>query len=347
MRRVVVVGGTGFFGRAAVERLRADGVRPLVASRRGKTEVRVDVESRASIRLALKPYDVVLDAAGPFQKRTATLIEAAIEIGFDVVDLSDSLRYAEKVADLRLRIEAAGIRVLTSCSSVSAVGAVAMRLSGVEQPVRLGIFLRPATRDTAHAATAEALLESSIGRPIRVLRDGRVAVLPGWRESRRLRWPATGRTVRGYLSESADILFLPKTWPTLRRLEFHVDTRVPGMNLALSLAARAQPVRRFVGRLLPLGLLFGRLFGPRDGGILYEVEGSDGRTVTVTFDARRRSYLVAIAPAVLATRALAEGRFAPTGVVPPDQQVEVLELARYLGSLGIDLITIRHGRKGA
>ena len=35
MRRLLVAGGAGFFGNAAVERLRADGCDPVVASRRG------------------------------------------------------------------------------------------------------------------------------------------------------------------------------------------------------------------------------------------------------------------------------------------------------------------------
>ncbi len=346
MRRIVVVGGTGFFGSTAAERLRAHGVRPVLASRRAGAELRVDVESRASMKSALKPYDVVLDAAGPFQARTTALIEAAIETGFDVVDLSDSLRYAERVTDLRLRIEAAGIRVLTSCSSVSAVSAAAIRLSGVEKPVRLDVVLRPATRDTAHAATARALLES-VGRPIRVLRDGRLTAIPGWRESRRLRWPATGHRVRGFLSESADALLLPKGWPSLRRVEFHVDAHAPGMNLALALAARSQAARRAVAALLPLGLAVCRLVGSRGGGILFEVEGSDGSAVTIALHAPAKSYLVAIAPAVLAARAIAEGRFAPTGLVPPEQHAEARDLAAYLGSLGIDLVTLRHGRRNA
>jgi len=346
MRRIVVVGGTGFFGRAAAERLRAHGVRPVLASRRAGVDLRLDVENRASMKTALKPYDVVLDAAGPFQARSTALIEAAFEIGFDVVDLSDSLRYAERVADLRLRIEAAGIRVLTSCSSVSAVGAAAIRLSGVDKPVRLDVVLSPATRDTAHRATARALFES-VGRPIRVLRDGRLTSVPGWRESRRLPWPATGGRVRAYLSESADALLLQTGWPSLRRIEFHVDAHVPGMNLLLALAARSQATRRAVGALLPLGPALCRLFGSRGGGILFEVEGSDGSVVTMAMHAPAKSYLIAIAPAVLATHAIAEGHFAPTGFVPPEQHAEARVLGAYLGSLGIDLLTLRHGRRGA
>jgi len=344
MRRVVVLGGTGFFGGAAAARLRAHGIRPVIASRRAGAELQVDAESRASIKSALRQYDVVLDAAGPFQARTTALVEAAVETGFDVVDLSDSLRYAEKVADLRLRIEAAGVRVLTSCSSVSAVGAAAVRLSGVVEPVGLDVVLRPATRDTARVATARSLLES-VGRPIRVLRDGRLTAVAGWRESRVLKWPATGGRTRAFLCESADALHLPPLWPSLRRVEFHVDARVPGMNLALRIAAALEPARRAAAALLPAGLVLARLIGSRGGGILFEVKGKDGALVSVALHAPGGSHVVAVAPAVLAARAIAEGRFAKAGLVHPGDQVDAAELAACLAALGIDLVTVRHGRR--
>jgi saccharopine dehydrogenase-like protein len=344
MRRVVILGGRGFFGGAAAGQLRADGLRPLIASRRAGADLRVDVDSRASLKSALRQGDIVVDAAGPFQTRTTALIEAALETGFDVIDLSDSLRYAERVTGLRLRIEAAGVRILTSCSSISTVSSLALRLSGIKEPARLSLVLRPAIRATAHRATAASLLES-VGRPIRVLRDRRLVERRGWREPRAFRWPANGRRIRAYLCESADGLLLPPLCPSLRRVDFYVDARAPGLNLALALAARSEAVRRVIGALLPMGLVLCRLLGSAGGGVLYEIEGSDGTVVSVAFLAPRDSYFVALAPAVLAVRAMARGRFSATGLVPPDRHVEAPELAAYLGRLGVDLVTIRHARK--
>ena len=246
-------------------------------------------------------------------------------------------------AEGSLEIEAAGIRVLTSCSSVSAVSAAAHRLSGLEKPVRLSVLLCPATRATAHRATARSLLES-VGRPIRVLHDGKLADRAGWRESRAFLWSGTGRRAHGRLSESADALHLPQIWPSLRQIDFYVDVRMAGLRLALDLAARMEPVRKVVASCLPAGIVLCRMLGRNAGGIQFEIEGADGRTVTIALHARQRSYLVAIAPAVLAVRALAQGRFEPSGLVPPDRQVEPRELLQYLGGLGVDLVTVRHGR---
>lgn len=62
MRRVVVLGGAGLFGGAAVELLRRHGVDP-----------------------------VALDAVEPFQDRSTALVETAADVGADVVDISDGL----------------------------------------------------------------------------------------------------------------------------------------------------------------------------------------------------------------------------------------------------------------
>lgn len=112
MSRIVVIGGRGFFGAAAVELLRRDGERPLVGSRRPGSDLRVDAEDPASLGAARRAGDVVIDAAGPFQRRTPLLAETALAAGADVIDLADSLDHALAMRRLAPRIERAGTRVL-------------------------------------------------------------------------------------------------------------------------------------------------------------------------------------------------------------------------------------------
>jgi len=113
----VVIGGTGLFGGAAVELLRAEGMAPLVAARRAAPDrgsppdLRLDADDPAALRAALLPGDIVLDAAGPFQERSAALVETALDVGCDVIDLSDGLGHFLKFDALRPQIEAKGIRV--------------------------------------------------------------------------------------------------------------------------------------------------------------------------------------------------------------------------------------------
>ncbi len=47
-----------------------------------------------------------------------------------------------------------------------------------------------------------------------------------------------------------------------------------------------------------------------------------------------------IVPAVMAGRAIAEGRFEARGLISPDQHVEPEKLIDYLCSIGVDLIRL-------
>jgi saccharopine dehydrogenase-like protein len=345
MRRIVVIGGLGFFGRAAVERLRAAGLHPLVASRgrttgRSRTaDLTIDAEDPASLRTGLRPGDVVIDAAGPFQERTPALAEAAIDVGFDVIDLSDSLDHAAGILTLKPRIEKAGIRVLNSCSSVSSVVAALVRRSGIDHPVRVSVFLAPATRETANAGTSGSL-RHSLGRPIRVLREGRLTTARGWTESRAFEMPPPIGKARGYLMESVHALTLPRVWPSLREADFWVDSRIPGMNFLFVIAARVPAVRSIVNVLGRRGLLLARLLGSTSGGMRIEVEGS-GMIFAAVLSARRGSYLTAVTPAVLAARAIVEGRYGEQGLVPPDRHVDSDELIGDLRERGVECVEQR------
>ena len=142
MRRVIVLGGLGLFGRTAAEQLRVLGVSIQTASRRRGADLQVDANDPASIRAAFKHGDIVVDAAGPFHLRSTALIEAAIEIGLDIIDINDDLIYAERVIALKPRIDNTEIRVLSSASSVSAISAAVVRHSGIAEPVRVAAFFR-------------------------------------------------------------------------------------------------------------------------------------------------------------------------------------------------------------
>lgn len=338
MRRLLVFGGHGFFGAALAARLREGGATPLLASRGGRADVRIDVENAESLRAALRPGDVLVDCVGPFQDRSTRLVEAAIEAQCDVVDIADSLAYAERVDGLRDRIERSGIRVLNACSSVSAVSAAMVRLSGAADPVRVSVFLAPATRYSGSPATAASLLRS-VGREVRVLRQGRLAAAAGWGEGRSLHLPPPVGRLRGRLFESADSFWLPKIWPGLQTVDLVIDSRVPGLNGALALAARRPWLRRCVERFQGAGLALARRLGSRTGCLAVEVEERNGslrRSALVPSD---HGYLIAVIPAAMAALDLAADRFHTRGLVPPDLHVDPQELLARLREAGVQYAT--------
>lgn len=331
MRRVIVV-GAGLFGRTIAERLAAGGIAALLATRSG-ADVRLDAEDERSIRETVRAGDVIVDTAGPWTARTMRLAEVAMTAGCDVVDLSESLEWSEKVLALADLVAQSGTRYYPACSAVAAVAAACVRASGMEAPREVDLFLAPASAETASPAAVRGFT-GSMGRVIRTLRDGRLMDVPGFRDQRA--FPRSRR--RGGLVESAASVLLPRSWPSLRRTELWVDPNAPLARSALAIAARIGPVAALVRTLAPrvgaLGL------GRRDGVFAVAVRDATG-TASHVFTAPRRSYLIAVEPAVMVTDSLARGASLPPGIVLPHMQLEPDALFARLSALGIDIAPSR------
>jgi hypothetical protein len=326
----VLFGGRGFFGSAIAGALRTRGCEPHTPS-----HAQVDVESGEALRSALLPRDVVIDAAGPFHLRTTALLEVAIKVGFDVIDLSDNLGYALAAHAMNQRVKSAAIRVFTSCSAVSAVTAAAVVKSGIEKPSRVSVCLLPASRDSSTAGTAASLVRS-LSFPIRVLRDGQLTSAKAWSGSRTFRVPLRRREVRAYLGESADAVTLPRVWPSLRNVDFFVDTQALGMNRLIATATHFPAGGRLLESLVPIGLPLAKMLGSHSGGYVVEV-ADDRRVVTTALMAHRSSYMAAVLPAAIAAYSLAAGKSQPPGVVPSDRLCDPDELFAEIRTSGIKI----------
>jgi len=315
LRRVVVI-GAGFFGAVVARRLADVGVRALVASRT-RGDIRVDVEDRVALARELEANDVVVDTAGPFQSRSTALVETAIERGCDVVDLSDARAYAAAVVALHDRAVAKGVRILTSCSAIATVAASAIGVSGLASPDACDLFLAPASAETGSPATVRAFLASV-----------------DWSRSRS--FPGGGR--RGHHVDSAAAVLLPRSWPSLRRVEFWVDPNAPFAATSLALASRLG----LTGLVEAIAPLSARLLGRRDGMFAVAVSNG-GREHLTRLTAPRGSYLIAAEPAVLAAESLARGARIPPGAVPANAQLDPAALFDRLAGLGIDVrsVTVR------
>ena len=313
LRRVLVLGAHGFFGRHALRLLRADGIAAVAVTRAD-----VDVEDAASVRALIHVNDVVLDTIGPFQTRSTALLDVALERGADLVDLSDSAEYARVIAGRRNEISARGIAVLTGCSAISAVVATLIRASAVGDPVRVDAWLAPASRETANVATARSLLAS--------LRSVELH-------------PCDFAPTRGMRVESALAIQLPAIWPALAEAAFWVDPHTRGAIPLLAVATRSAVARRTLGALAPVGVRIARLAGTREGIFAVRVEGASAVARWV-LRAPTGSYLLALGPPTIAVRRLAMAERGPRGLIPADEQVSADMLFAYLERHGIGVARI-------
>src|SRR5437763_17145777 len=79
-------------------------------------------------------------------------------------------------------------------------------------------FLAPASAETASPAAVRGFIRS-LGLPIRTWREGAMATVRGYAETRA--FPASAH--QGGIVENAGTLLLPLAWPTLRRVDFWDD----------------------------------------------------------------------------------------------------------------------------
>jgi hypothetical protein len=168
-----------------------------------------------------------------------------------------------------------------------------------------------------------------------MLRDGTIVERLAFSESRAFEFAQPVGYVEARLSESADAVTLPRVWPMLRAVDFWVDTRRRALNHLFAAAARIAPLRSVLRAGQPIGRRFTRRFGARSGGFGVEVEDAGGVRVVAGFVHDSHSYIVAVAPAVLAAKRLATGAFSANGLVPADRQVDPLELREWLQQAGV------------
>ncbi len=345
MRRVLLIGATGVFGRrlswglANMEGLalvvasrRLDRAQSLAMSLKGLAEVdAVALDHRLDLEPALqrlKPW-LVIDASGPFQGAGYRLPLAAIEAGAHVVDLADARDYLMGyTAALDTPAQEAGVAALAGASSTPALSAAAVRelVGGWQRLDRLRIAITPGGRSDVGQAVVSAVL-SYAGRSVTVWREGRMQTTPGWCGGRFLEVPGLGRR-RVAPVETSDADLLASRYAVTSRVEFEAGLESSLEQYGLEFLAALRRVA-LLGNLDPLSSMLlaarkiTRLTTGDRGGMLVEATGLDQQGQLVT---RRWSLLaqrgdglfVPTLPAIAAVRSLLQDRVEPGARIAGD-----------------------------
>ena len=271
--RILVVGGYGLFGGRVVAALANDPALALIVAGRsgeraagfvaGLGERAATVEVAAldttavtfACQLAELRPDLVIDTAGPFQDRDYRVAEAALAIGAHCIDLADGRAYVAGIGTLDVAARTANRWVVSGASSVpglnaAVVAAMRPRFSSLEL---VETAISPGNRTARGWATMLAIL-GYVGKPYRVLRDGRWQVAHGWQTMRKMhvanvgtRWVAS--------CEVPDLDVLPLRYPELRTVEFRAGLELWRMHFGLwlgSLVVRFGPLRSMLPFARPL-----------------------------------------------------------------------------------------------
>jgi len=343
-RRVLVGGGTGSFGARLVEGLvattdldviiaarnvdRAKALKAALRARHPHRQIEThgfDATTTTADDLRRLGVWCVVDAAGPFQTRKPTLVEAAIAAGSHYVDLADARDFVAGIAAFDKAARVADVLVVSGASSTPALSnAVLDQLTnGWRRIDRVEVAISPGNRQPRGLSVVKAILANA-GQPIRVFRGGVWAQSRGMAMLIRRRMPGLGRRWL-FLFETPDLDIISKRFAprcdalfraglelTVPHLGLWALSKLVVLRLLPNLLPLARPLRTIAEWLRPLG--------SSRGGMSVSVEGvdRDGRAGTATWAlvAEEDGPNVPILPALALIRALANGRIGQRGALP-------------------------------
>lgn len=259
--KILVVGGTGGFGSKICTLLSQDGHDVTAASRSIPDKPIDDIAyiqiNRSDITADhLAHYDIVVDAAGPFQGLDSLLLDAAIDAGVHHIDISDDIGFIQLAMSKNEAAENAKICVISGASSIPGLSsAVAFELAKGLDAVE--------TVDIAISASAKAVFGRSV---LMAMLTNAGLPLPGYK-SRTPRSMTTPKWVmikspmgdlkrKVLLCPSPDAMLLPEVLPGKPIVHFRAGSELILHNL--SMQAIASTVRL---RVVKSGLAFAKLAG--------------------------------------------------------------------------------------
>jgi NAD(P)-dependent dehydrogenase (short-subunit alcohol dehydrogenase family) len=230
VKRILLLGGYGTFGRRIAARAAAAGFEVLVAGRSleraeafcagrpGLRPLALDRDAGLAAALAEHRPFAIVDAAGPFQGSDHGVARAALAARCHYLDIADGRAFVSGIGALDGEARAAGVSLVSGASSLPALsGAIVRRLAdGLERVTKVELVLSASSRGTAGRSVAASIL-SYLGRPIRLRRGGRWTQAIGWQELQRRDFAVHGaeplRRRLVALAEVPDLDLLPRRLP--------------------------------------------------------------------------------------------------------------------------------------
>jgi len=363
--RVLIIGGYGNFGSYIASSLAGDtDIQLLIGGRSTEKassfvaglaaanvpEVHgIDITGNLAEALARIAPDIVIHTTGPFQTQDHRVARACIAQGCHYLDLADARDFVATIGALDTEARAADVLVVSGASSVPCLTAAVIDdyLPGFAQLDSVDYGISAAQQTNRGLATTSAVL-SYVGKPMAMLRDGRMKTVFGWEDTHAEHYPGLGWRLFGNC-DIPDLALFPTRYPTLRSMRFaaghelkilHLGTRILG---ALVHAGVIRSLDTHAAALLRLAFLFDRFGSGRSGfHMILKGTGHDGRPRKHRFHLIARSghgpYIPCM-PAILMARQLTAGRAKQRGATPC---VDLIDLATYANALdGLDITIIR------
>lgn len=296
MKRALILGGYGNFGKRISEALVRSGIPVIVAGRNlskatalcSDIETRnpnceaipavVDVNDGLADQLRRLNPGVVINTAGPFQNADYSVAQTCVESKIHAIDIADGRDFVVGISRLNEAAKAAGVAVVSGASTVpglssAVLGAYADKFETIES---LTYGISPGQKAERGLATTAGIL-SYIGKPLKPS-SGSVEPHYGWQDIYRQEYPELGKRWMANC-DIPDIDILPEKYG-IENIRFsagmesgflHLGIWVTSWLVRLGLPIKLQ---NHAPILLRLSHLFDFL-GSSDGGMHMIIEGKD------------------------------------------------------------------------
>jgi hypothetical protein len=355
---VLVVGGTGYFGRLLIEdlllhtacRIRIGGRSQEALERAGgelggRVDIkRMDLLQPETLPGALDCVHVAICAAGPFQSLPITLAQACMDCGVHYMDISDDRDFVCRVRALAKSAPNAKTMAAV-CSGWSAVPALSAALvhlaaEGMERVDEIFIQISPGNRFPRAQGTVVSLL-ASVGKPFTVWRDQRWEIVTGWSAARPFDFPNPMGRRFGFLVDVPDHEIFPDLFGA-KRVEFRVGSELNVLNRGMSALAwitRRGIVRDWRPSASILRHVMGafRFVGHEWGAVGVEVTGGAVRRRACVV-AERSGQRIPVMPAAVMTAKLLSEECPFHGLAPLDTWIDGAQMRTECESRGFRLV---------
>lgn len=271
-RNILIIGGTGVFGKRLVRHLSVRADTAIYVSSRSRARAEDFIRTLAGCSAALHPVGlerqknlqfileqvrpvIVIDCSGPFQGAGFDTARAVLQSGAHLIDLADARDYLAGFTEaLDHLARTRGVTALTGASSTPTLSTcVAMSLTkGWQRVDTIDISITPGGRSEVGRAVIEAIL-SYAGRDIPVWRAGRLMQTTGWFGGHVIDIPDLGRR-RVAAVETFDAEYLGSALDVQSRVAFYagLESRIEQCGIELLAALRKRRLIKGLERLIPL-----------------------------------------------------------------------------------------------
>lgn len=356
-KKVMVIGGSGFYGQYLVNDLlqfttatitvasRNPTLQPQwIASGRVQTAV-CDLKHKHTLTKLAKNHDLIVHCAGPFQYLPFNPLQVAIETETHYIDLAEDRKFAHKVQALQPNISYANITVLSGLSVAPSMEILftEMFANYFDEIHSVCTFAAPDTKKHRGEAMFHTMLWG-VGRPFTQPRNGLNVTVHGWTEPEWVEFPPpVGKRLTHLVLEMADLDYLPQLY-NVKTVAFKAGTEFTFLNHLLNLSARIRAKTGYpkwenlTGLVRAFSWLVGR-FGKDEGGVIFAITGlkaNQTATVKVAVMADKDGGLIPSVLAAIASQKLLNEEL-ETGLLPLNKWVSSTELLTTLLDRGLKL----------